>query len=173
MNTQGALPIPFSFLRDQLKRVRSYISAFPHITRLFSANIFTRVVGKATLWLVLVFVVFANVYMAYGKNNEAFHAIHLFIMKRTSPNTDTKNILGTTDTKSDSNMQTTEIRQQFDYWKSIIRDHPDYRDAYVQAAMHAYQLGLFAESRAYIEKAKTIDPNFTGISSFEEHLPKK
>ena len=70
--------------------------------------------------------------------------------------------------------QTTEpkkdIRQEYEFWISVIKDHPDYRDAYIQASMWSYQLGFLQEAKEYLEKAKLLDPNYRGIVEVENLL---
>lgn len=150
--------------------MRMDIKKIPHNTRLFTARIFSEFVGKGLLWFILLFVIVANVYMAYGKYLGALPFINRLSIRQIPNKGDTKNILGTTDTKPKNEVDN--AKRNYDFWKTIIRDHPDYRDGYIRAAIHAYELGLFSEAREYVEKAKSIDPNFAGIPTIEAQLKK-
>ncbi len=44
------------------------------------------------------------------------------------------------------------------FWKSVIEEKPDYRDAYVAAAAAAYKMENYEEARELINRAFTIDP---------------
>lgn len=46
------------------------------------------------------------------------------------------------------------------YWKEIVTQYPDYRDAYYTVAVLEYKLGNLTESNNYLQKALQIDPNF-------------
>lgn len=50
------------------------------------------------------------------------------------------------------------LASQFDHWKAIAQERPDYRDAFVMAAAYAYQLGNKEEARALINRAFALDP---------------
>lgn len=45
------------------------------------------------------------------------------------------------------------------YWQGVVREKPDYRDAYVSLAEIAYQLGKIEDSKKYIQEAIALDPN--------------
>lgn len=173
MNAQNIASTPIAHIRERLKHMTSRFRAFPHITRLFSAKAFSGFIGKALLWFALLFVIVANVYMAYGNTNGAMRAMSAYVLHIIPDKGKQKNVLGTADTKPKNGVNKTATHKSYEYWKSVIRDHPDYRDGYIQAAMRAYELGLFSEAHGYIEKAKSIDPNFTGILSIEDQLSKE
>lgn len=46
------------------------------------------------------------------------------------------------------------------YWQQVVKEKPDYRDAFIQAGTLAYELGKTDEAVAFIQKAYNLDPNF-------------
>lgn len=50
------------------------------------------------------------------------------------------------------------LQSGLDMWKNIIRTHPDYADAFVMAAVYAYQLGNTHEAKNFINQAVTLNP---------------
>jgi len=51
------------------------------------------------------------------------------------------------------------LNDQFLHWKKITEEKPDYRDAFVMAAVFAYQLGNKPEAVALINRAFALDPS--------------
>ncbi|MCL4360483.1 tetratricopeptide repeat protein [Patescibacteria group bacterium] len=45
------------------------------------------------------------------------------------------------------------------FWTSVIREKPDYRDAYISLAAIQYQLGDLAGAKTAIRSALSLDPN--------------
>lgn len=45
-------------------------------------------------------------------------------------------------------------------WLDVIAEKPDYRDAYLQAALNAFLLGNYRVAGALAQKAMELDPNF-------------
>ncbi len=45
-------------------------------------------------------------------------------------------------------------------WDKIISAHPGYRDGYLEEALLYYRLGDTGKSKAYLDAALQIDPNF-------------
>lgn len=52
------------------------------------------------------------------------------------------------------------------FWQNVLTSHPDYRDAYIQLAALTYGQGNIAQSRAYLVRAQTLDPNNTTVTRF-------
>jgi tetratricopeptide (TPR) repeat protein len=50
--------------------------------------------------------------------------------------------------------------EEYRYWKTILEQKPDYRDAYIQAAVFAYELGNIEIASDLLHKAYTLDPTF-------------
>jgi len=63
--------------------------------------------------------------------------------------------------------------QQYSAWQTIVSRHPDYRDGYFQLAVLAYQLNKFSESKKYLQKVRSLDPNYSGLTSLEVLYPKE
>lgn len=63
------------------------------------------------------------------------------------------------------------LEKDYRYWQSIIKEKPDYRDAYVSLATIAYQLGYKTDAKQYVEKIREIDPGLAinkQLSAFVE-----
>ncbi len=77
------------------------------------------------------------------------------------------NVLGaTTDTRtilSEWESEQERLAQRYAFWQSVASARPDYRDAYVQLTSIAYQLGNLTDARAWLARAKALDPNFPTI----------
>lgn len=52
-----------------------------------------------------------------------------------------------------------ELEERLIFWRTIISTHPDYRDAYLQAAYIARQLHNESVSSSLTEQAKKLDPS--------------
>lgn len=51
------------------------------------------------------------------------------------------------------------LESSYRYWQTVIKEKPDYRDAYLALAALAYQLGYTTDAKQYVEKIREIDPN--------------
>lgn len=51
------------------------------------------------------------------------------------------------------------LENSYRYWQTVIKEKPDYRDAYLALAALAYQLGYKTDAKQYVEKIREIDPN--------------
>ena len=56
--------------------------------------------------------------------------------------------------------QRTTLKEQQRYWENIVKERPDYRDAYFQLAVTSYQLGEEKIAKEYLDKTLTLDPHF-------------
>ena len=52
------------------------------------------------------------------------------------------------------------ILQKRDFWQKTAKDHPEYRDAWVQLLYVAYASGNLSETKEYLKKISALDPNF-------------
>lgn len=57
------------------------------------------------------------------------------------------------------NEEPKELEKKLIFWKKIISNHPDYRDAYLQAAYLSKLLHHESESVEFTELAKKLDPS--------------
>ena len=62
--------------------------------------------------------------------------------------------------KQEIDKERQEIIKEVKFWKGVVAEYKDYRDAYFKLALLAYRLGDFKASKFYLEKALDIDPNF-------------
>lgn len=130
---------------------------FPQFTRFFPAGSVSQVASvvlRASIWLLLALFVGTNIGLA----------VH--------PIRQQSNVLGA-EVASGQNLDLTAVQKQFDSWKDVVANHPDYRDGYYMLSLLAYQLRKFEESRAYLATVKHLDPNFGGISEMEALLSKE
>ena len=81
------------------------------------------------------------------------------------------NILGEATNLLDQTRQGPQLlEQQLNQWKEVIKEKPDYRDAYIQLATLAYQLKRLEQAKSYIDKALNLDPNFEPAKKLQELL---
>lgn len=92
--------------------------------------------------------------------NDAKKARELAIIQELSTNSPT--ILGsTTDIPSTIQMwkkEPEQLEKKLEYWKHVIETHPEYRDAYIQAAFYASKLKFTTLAETLLLKAKELDP---------------
>lgn len=62
------------------------------------------------------------------------------------------------------------INQEISFWEKVIAEKPGFRDAYLQLAVLNYQIYETQKAKAYLEKAKALDPNFEAAKKLEELL---
>jgi Tfp pilus assembly protein PilF len=60
--------------------------------------------------------------------------------------------------------------QHVEYWQKLVADHPTYRDGFLELAQYAYEDGNLDLARAYIKKAKSIDPNSPKVAQLEKKV---
>ncbi len=53
-----------------------------------------------------------------------------------------------------------DLLTSYRYWKDIVSTRPDYRDGYLMLAYYAKELGNSDEAAGYLEKVRSIDPNY-------------
>jgi tetratricopeptide (TPR) repeat protein len=62
------------------------------------------------------------------------------------------------------------VYKEIEYWKNVISQKPDYRDAYLKLAILEYKLGDKNESKLYLEKSLILDSNFEKGRQFQKIL---
>lgn len=67
----------------------------------------------------------------------------------------------TLDTQKQRKKEKDRVTYEMSFWQQVINTHPDYRDAYFMVALLQYRLGDTVSSKGYVQKAMSIDPNFT------------
>lgn len=50
------------------------------------------------------------------------------------------------------------LKRQYQFWQTVVREKPDYRDAYIQLAAITYQLSKPDEARSWLSRAATLNP---------------
>lgn len=58
------------------------------------------------------------------------------------------------------------LQTAFDEWMNIANQHPDYADAFLMAAIYAYQSGKITEAKRLIQKASLLNPVSAEILQF-------
>ncbi len=169
---------------------------FPQYHRFFPAPVFKHIVPvsiRVVLWIALIALVCAN--MLYWKPrfslrriNSALTAVAkipfatrflpAYIFRGLSFNlaAQPNNVLGAetqSGDSSDTQSQYDRLIKQYDYWKSVIAQHPNYRDGYYMLATLSYQLGNYPDTRSYITRVQELDPNYPGIEVLSALLPKQ
>ncbi len=123
-------------------------------------ELFVKFAGKAILWLCLILLIAANILFL---NSDGARSLL----------TRLTNVLGAQSLLRSDEQQRAALYEVYRFWQQVVRDHPDYRDGYIQLALVSYQLELTEESRSYVEKIKSLDPNYPGIKEFEGLLSKE
>ena len=172
---------------------------FPQIPRLFSARTF-RFVGMVVAWFCLLSLIAVNLTSRLGmkssfgdlastaiatKGNAQVHLAlaRIFFQNGQVPQAageiavavaSSQNVLGAS---TDMNQLLNEWQQEpialtkaYRYWLSVTWEKPDYRDAFIMAAINAYKLGKFPEAKSLINKALALDPNYPPLISLKQTI---
>lgn len=59
------------------------------------------------------------------------------------------------------------MRANLAFWEQIIREKPDYRDAYIQSALAAMQLGQNSKALKLLNLARQLDPTISVDAFFQ------
>lgn len=59
---------------------------------------------------------------------------------------------------------------EFDYWEDVVKRHPNFPDAYYNAALYAGMLNQKERSAALLDRALTLDPDFKEAMELEQQL---
>lgn len=172
---------------------------FPKFPRFFPANSFSKIAlmtKKAIFWSLLLILMGVNTALirpdffpkliqlaktlpAFSGHAQAEHAMELvagLFKTHVSPTRQTKAVLGTTTQKDNQDISKQKYNtsvQRYHAWQAIVSRYPDYRDGYYQLAVLAYQLNKFSESKTYLQKVRSLDPNYPGLTSLEALFPKE
>lgn len=63
-----------------------------------------------------------------------------------------------------------EIEAKITHWQEVVKEKPDYRDAYFELALLSYRLKRITEAKMYLEKVLELDPNYGPAKDFERIL---
>ncbi|MCL5411262.1 MAG: hypothetical protein M1150_00775 [Patescibacteria group bacterium] len=63
------------------------------------------------------------------------------------------------------------IEEQITYWRNVVKEKPNYRDAWVQLAVNYYQLYEYPPAKASIDQALMLDPNFDPAKKLKALIP--
>lgn len=164
---------------------------FPHISRIFTARIFS-LAGILCMWVVLLALVSFNIFvwitrpLAYSDRlidvfthpfawnahvaladafwQNGFKKKAMEELQLTIELSPKEEIQSNTQVLGAWQNEPNRQKQSEDYWQQILASHPDYRDAYVQLAALAYGEGNLTQSHAYLLKAQTLDPNNAAVN---------
>jgi tetratricopeptide (TPR) repeat protein len=50
--------------------------------------------------------------------------------------------------------------RSYEVWKNIVAQKPEYRDGYIMLAYYAKEIGKSDESKEYLKKVLSLDPNY-------------
>ncbi len=79
-------------------------------------------------------------------------------------------VLGATTTNTLSESQVTDLTTQLNYWLSVVKQFPTYRDGFLIIAEIQNQLGATSEALNALNTAKQIDPNSDKVLLTEKNL---
>jgi len=65
------------------------------------------------------------------------------------------------------------LQEQYEYWKGVIAQKPDYRDGLVVEGLLAYELGKTGEAKTLLTKAQQFDPNDGAIVDLLRQISEK
>lgn len=152
---------------------------FPHISRFFSATL---------LWLLLLAIIMFNGIARVNQVSERNSKLSAVLLAPTSAPAhmalatllrqmgylpaarqelliaadQNPNVLGTTTSPlqllNEWEREPKRLTEALTYWQQVANEKPDYRDAFLQLALVAYQLGNMPEARAAASQALTLDP---------------
>lgn len=63
-----------------------------------------------------------------------------------------------------------EAQEKVTYWDSVTKEHPDFPDAYYQAAWYDYILGEKQKAYEFLNKALSLDPGFNKAQELKEKM---
>jgi tetratricopeptide (TPR) repeat protein len=175
------------------------MNKLPQFSRLFSADL-QKLCLATCLWFGLIALLGLNIDLALrtntntsslaisailSKDNRQAHLSLARIFFNNGNVTQTKyeidqakNIMGTVLGTASDNTYSIEAWQQkpllltkdYAFWKSVIDDKPDYRDAYIMASIQSYNLGKTGDALVLINQALTIDPNYAPAINLKKSI---
>lgn len=63
-----------------------------------------------------------------------------------------------------------ELKEKYAFWQRVADTHPDYRDAFVTLTILAYQLEKLDDARAWLTRARALDPTSPTIHEIGKFL---
>ena len=116
---------------------------------------FTQV--KQNPWKLEAHLRLANVYITMGDFLTARQEMHLAQTLK-----DQTRVLGITSdfTNIKDKLEGKEAIKRREFWQSVVKEHPNYRDGWVQLLYLAYNSGYLLEAKSYLEKISALDPIF-------------
>lgn len=60
------------------------------------------------------------------------------------------------------------VQSDISFWKNVVVQKPDYRDAYLELAILEYKLGDKEQAKFYLDKSLILDPNFQKGREFQK-----
>ena len=139
---------------------------FPHISRIFSASLWLALVAligvnhsfQPLTYSNKISQIFSHPFSAATHEQFAQTLLNAGSLTRANDEialvAELSPVLGAATTIK--NQQATRDMQ---YWKQIVSNRPDYRDAYIQLASITYHSGNLTQAHDYLQKAQTLDPN--------------
>jgi tetratricopeptide (TPR) repeat protein len=109
----------------------------------------------------------AKIYWLIGVKSRARQEIEiaqsLFASRVFPPAAGSKRVLGVTTSPMESfhswQSEPQNLQAQLAYWQSVVKDKPDYLDAYLTIAAVSYRLGDMQNAKDALEKSLALDPN--------------
>ncbi len=173
-------------------------SVFPHFSRIFSAtlwlsliallsiNITTRF-GQTSYWKEHVdllinpnsldnHLALAQTYWQHGDwpKTQTELLIAQTLYQSSPPEAQQSKVLGANSSPLDLLHQWAEeparLTKELQFWQTVMKEKPDYRDAYLQASALSYQLNRLEDARQYLDQATALDPNFPIASHLTQLL---
>lgn len=59
---------------------------------------------------------------------------------------------------------------EYEYWRRVMQNHPNYPDGYYKFAVYAYMIGKKNEAIASLQSAIYIDPSFEAAKRLEKQI---
>lgn len=63
--------------------------------------------------------------------------------------------------------------QSLQYWKNVVEKHPNYPDAYFEAALYSYEIGDMQNAFIFLNNALLLNPHFKEAQDLKEKLSRK
>lgn len=136
---------------DIVARLRDKV--FPRISRVFTVRPF-RILATIFFWVFCAAFFLGNGWLR--------HEFFIEILKKSSEEPPASSVLGA--------QVEQKLEISYEFWKRVIQEKPDYRDAYVQLAIVTSQLKKTDEAKMYIERAAELDPNNATTAHVREDL---
>lgn len=145
---------------------------FPHFLRGKPARLFFGL-EIMLLWGGLAALIAVNILMLQKASPTHWDRLVMFLWNR-GYKQEARNVLGaTTDllqTLAEQEEEAAGLEKKYAFWQSVASARPDYRDAFITLASLAYQLAKPDEARAWLARARALDPNSPIIQELSQLL---